>query len=129
MLSESGVHFGHFEYTAVNGQTVFSGLDDNNLFMAFDEDTVRIDVNGVTKSEGFTINDNLDTVTFTTGLNGGDFVEIFGQFNSILAEDGTPLTYDSVDGQAAPTGIRKVTILNQGAGYNSLPVAPTVTFI
>ena len=123
MLSESGVHFGHFEYTAVNGQTVFSGLDDNNLFMAFDEDTVRIDVNGVTKTEGFTINDNLDTVTFTTGLNGGDFVEIFGQFNSILAEDGTPLTYDSVDGQAAPTGIRKVTILNQGAGYNSLPVA------
>lgn len=123
ILLEGGTQYGHFEFTATNGQTIFEGLDDNGLVMSFNPDDVRVDVNGVTVTSGFSLNGPAGRVSFTSGRNNGDFIEIFSTANELLAEDESVLQLDSVDGFTSNTGIRKVKIINAGAGYRSLPIA------
>ena len=79
------LEFSQFEYTATNGQTIFSGADDNGNSLSYDSDAVSVYVNGLLlRKEDYTstsgtsvtlalaanLDDNI-TITKLTGNNIG----------------------------------------------------------
>ena len=87
ILLENGTEWGHFTFTATAGQTVFSGKDDNGSGLAFNDQDVRIDVNNVTQTSGFTVSNTV--VTFASGLNLNDVVDVYAVQNNLLFEPNT----------------------------------------
>ena len=119
VVLENATHYGQFEYTATAGQTQFgNGVRDNNgrrLF--FDDSAIRVFVNGLeqTHYDDFTFKNSV--VDFTTGLNAGDVVEIYTDFNHLLYEDGDRIQYHTT-----VSSIKQVKITSGGYGYENLPL-------
>ena len=89
LLLEGGLYWGHFEQTAVSGQTVFSGVDNFGKHILFNDYFVKVFVDGneLTWSTDFTFKN--DRITLVSALSGGERVEMFTQFNRLQYEDNT----------------------------------------
>jgi hypothetical protein len=108
-----------FEYTATNGQTTFSGLDDNNNSLAYDAGFVDVYLNGVRLIDGTDFTATSGTsIQLNTGANTGDVLSVvaFGTFtlsNQSLNDltdastggvtDSDLLVYSSANGQFEPS--------------------------
>ena len=98
------------------GQTLFNGIDDNGKRIIFNDNSVRVFVNGVEKVHYTDFTFKNDRVTFTSGQTAGHVVEIYTDFNNILYEDG-----DRIQLNTTESHIRNVTVTSTSSGYTSLP--------
>ena len=123
LLLEGGLYWGHFEQTAINGQTVFSGVDNFGKHILFNDYFVKVFVDGneLTWSTDFTFKN--DRITLVNPLSGGERVEMFTEFNRLSHEDET-----FIDGPDYPialettvANIRSVRI-KDGGQYTTPPL-------
>jgi hypothetical protein len=82
-----GASLNNFNFTAVGGQTTFTGLDDNSKPLAYTVKSIIVTLNGVTLKEGteYTANDAL-SIVLTTGATAGDDLHVVA-FKSFSADD------------------------------------------
>ena len=92
-----------------HGQTLFNGIDDNGKRIIFNDNSVRVFVNGVEKVHYTDFTFKNDRVTFTSGQTAGHVVEIYTDFNNILYEDG-----DRIQLNTTESHIRNVTVTSPG---------------
>ena len=116
LLLESGTQWGHFEFTATGGQTVFEGHDDHHQMMAFDSETVVVYQNNVKLTSGYNVYTN--KIVLSSGATLNDKIEVYAYFNNVTFEDGSVIGLDTNQ-----TEIRKVVIASEGAGYQFTPLA------
>jgi hypothetical protein len=115
LLLENIVAWGQFEVTASVGQTLFNGVDDNGNRIFFNDNIVRVFVDGLEKTRTTDFTFQNDRITFLTPLSGGELVEIYTSFNRLMYEDGTLINQETTVGN-----IRSIQI-NDGGWYNSVP--------
>jgi len=115
LLLENIVAWGQFEVTASAGQTLFNGVDDNGNRIFFNDNIVRVFVDGLEKTRTTDFTFQNDRITFLTPLSGGELVEIYTSFNRLMYEDGTLINQETTVGN-----IRSIQI-NDGGWYNSVP--------
>lgn len=82
--------YGQYEFTAEAGQTIFTGKDNYGKRLVFNNNTVQVWVDGILRQsgEGPTqyVQQN-DRITFNTGLDLGQTVDIFQEYNFLTFED------------------------------------------
>jgi len=124
---ESQTAWGAFEFTAINGQTLFNGVDNNGKTLFFNDHNVKVFINGLEKIPVTDYSFKNDRITFTVGnaMSGGEQIDVYTEFNRLLYEDGTLINLNAHG--AGPTlndgRIRQVQIQAGGAGYTSIPRA------
>ena len=71
-----------YSYTATEGQTVFTGADDNSLTLAMIVGIEIVTLNGIVLESGTDYTVTTDTLTLTSGATAGDEVNViaFGNF-------------------------------------------------
>ena len=116
ILLESGTQWGHFKFTATNGQTIFEGHDDLHQMMAFDSATVVVYKNDVKLTSGYNVFTNKIVLSSGAALN--DKIEVYAYFNNLTFEDGSVVGLDTNQ-----TEIRSIQITSPGAGYQFTPLA------
>ena len=115
-ILENKTEWGQFQITATAGQTLFNGIDDNGQRILFNDNSVKVFVNGIEKVPYTDYTFKNDRVTFTSGQTAGHVVEIYTDFNNVLYEDG-----DRIQLNTTESHIRNVVITSPGSGYTSLP--------
>ena len=115
LFQEAGTRFGYYQFTATAGQTVFSGYDNYGQQVIYEDHNRRVFVNDVEQTTGFSTQGSV--LTFNSGLSNGDQVEIYTEFMRITLEDGSPVNLETTN-----SNIRKVTLINGGRGYSTLPL-------
>ena len=116
VILENRTDIGQFEITATAGQTVFNGRDNNGKRIFFNDNSVRVFVNGIEKTPYTDYTFKNDRVTFTSGQTAGHLIEIYTDFNHLLMEDGDRIQLTSTDSR-----IRNTVITSPGTGYTKLP--------
>lgn len=116
VILENRTDIGQFEITATAGQTIFNGIDNNGKRIFFNDNSVRVFVNGVEKTPYTDYTFKNDRVTFTSGQTSGHLIEIYTDFNHLLMEDGDRIQLSTTDSK-----IRNTTITSPGTGYTKLP--------
>ncbi len=115
LFQEAGTRFGYYQFTATAGQTVFSGYDNYGQQVIYEDHNRHVFVNDVEQTTGFSTQGSI--LTFNSGLSAGDQVEIYTEYMRITLEDGSPLNLETTN-----SNIRKVTLINGGRGYSTLPL-------
>lgn len=115
LFQEAGTRFGYYQFTATAGQTVFSGYDNYGQQVIYEDHNRHVFVNDVEQTTGFSTQGSI--LTFNSGLSAGDQVEIYTEYMRILQEDGSVVNLETTN-----SNIRKVTLINKGTGYSSLPL-------
>jgi len=119
VILENRTEWGQFEITATAGQTVFGGVgntDDNGQLILFNDNSVKVFVDGIEKIPYTDYTFKNDRVTFTSGQSAGALIEIFTDFNNLILEDG-----DKIQLSTTESFIRSVVIRSPGSGYTTLP--------
>jgi hypothetical protein len=109
-----------WEFTATASQTVFGGAsvtDDYNNLVIFNDDSVRVFVDGIEKVRTADFTTNNDRVTFVSGLTVGQTVNVYLSFNSLTYEDDSPINHETATGE-----IRSV-FIKSGGSYTTVPKA------
>ena len=109
-----------WEFTAIAGQTVFGGAsvrDDYNNLVIFNDDSVRVFVDGIEKVRTTHFTTQNDRVTFESGLTVGQTVNVYLSFNSLTYEDDSPINHETATGE-----IRSV-FIQSGGNYTTVPKA------
>jgi len=107
-----------WEFTATAGQTVFGGpsvVDDYGNLVFFNDSAIQVFVDGLLSTRTLNFTSKNDRVTFLSGLNAGQTVNIYTEFNNITYEDGSIINHETATGE-----IRSVKITS-GGSYTSLP--------
>jgi hypothetical protein len=115
LFQEAGTRFGYYQFTATAGQTVFSGYDNYGNQTIYEDHNRHVFVNDVEQTTGFSTQGSV--LTFNSGLGAGDQVEIYTEYMRILQEDGSVINLETTN-----SNIRKITLINKGTGYSSLPL-------
>ena len=115
LFQEAGTRFGYYQFTATAGQTVFSGYDNYGQQVIYEDHNRHVFVNDVEQTTGFSTQGSV--LTFNSGLSAGDQVEIYTEYMRVLQEDGSVINLETTN-----SNIRKVTMINNGTGYSSLPL-------
>jgi len=115
LFQEAGTRFGYYQFTATAGQTVFSGYDNYGQQVIYEDHNRHVFVNDVEQTTGFSTQGSV--LTFNSGLSNGDQVEIYTEYMRITLEDGSPVNLETTN-----SNIRKVTLINGGRGYSTLPI-------
>jgi len=109
-----------WEFTATASQTLFGGpaaKDDYGNLVIFNDDQVRVFVDGIEKVRATDFTTSNDRVTFVAGLTVGQTVNVYLSFNSLTYEDDTPINHETATGE-----IRSV-FIQSGGSYTSVPTA------
>jgi len=130
IVLENATYWGQFEIHAeTNGQTLFGGpgvKDVNGRYIVFNDNQIDVYVDGVLQVKSAYTSQN-DRVTFTSGLNAGQIVEIYTQYNRLLNENGSVINYDGYIDSATNTlvsndgRIRSIQINDGGVGFTKPP--------
>lgn len=110
--------FGQYVFTADAGQTLFQGRDDNGKRLAFNDNTVQVWVDEILRREDdgvYGYAQKNDRITFNNGLQAGQVVDIYHEYNYLVYEDGRSInlendsillngTLDFVSGSVTVTG-------------------------
>ena len=119
--------YGQFEFTATAGQTLFTGKDNHGFNLIFNDEKVRVFVDGIEYARsdavlGYTRKN--DRIVLNTPLVGGETVDIYQEFNNLTYEDGTRINLETTDSR-----IRTINIHNGGHGYRTVPKVYTGGYI
>lgn len=129
IVLENATYWGQFEIHAdTNGQTLFGGpgvKDVHGRYIVFNDNQIDVYVDGILQAKSAYTSQN-DRVTFTSGLNAGQVVEIYTQYNRLLNEDGNVINYDGYDDGTGTIvsndgRIRSLQLNSGGVGFTKPP--------
>ena len=113
-----------FDYTASQGQTAFTGADDDSKTLAFTDGQIEVFVNGILMDESDFSTSNGNTVTLASAANLNDIVSITALQTDIPNSDYVPATGGTFSGDV-DFGSNKITYANLYNNLSDLPSAST----
>ena len=113
-----------FDYTASQGQTAFTGADDDGKTLAFTDGQIEVFVNGILMDESDFSTSNGNTVTLASAANLNDIVSITALQTDIPNSDYVPATGGTFSGDV-DFGANKITYANLYNNLSDLPSAST----
>ena len=113
-----------FDYTASQGQTAFTGADDDGKTLAFTDGQIEVFVNGILMDESDFSTSNGNTVTLASAANLNDIVSITALQTDIPNSDYVPATGGTFSGDV-DFGSNKITYANLYNNVSDLPSAST----
>ena len=113
-----------FDYTASQGQTAFTGADDDGKTLGFTDGQIEVFVNGILMDESDFSTSNGNTVTLASATNLNDIVSITALQTDIPNSDYVPATGGTFSGDV-DFGSNKITYANLYNNVSDLPSAST----
>ena len=113
-----------FDYTASQGQTAFTGTDDDGKTLGFTDGQIEVFVNGILMDESDFSTSNGNTVTLASAANLNDIISITALQTDIPNSDYVPATGGTFTGDV-DFGSNKITYANLYAHLSDLPSAST----
>jgi len=113
-----------FDYTASQGQTAFTGADDDGKTLAFRDGQIEVHVNGILMDESDFSTSNGNTVTLASAANLNDIINITSLQTDIPNSDYVPASGGTFTGDV-DFGSNKITYANLYNNLSDLPSAST----
>ena len=113
-----------FDYTATQGQTAFTGADDDGKVLAFTVGQIEVYVNGILMDDSDFTTTGTGTVTLATAANLNDVINIVSFETNIPDSNYVPATGGTFSGDV-DFGANKITYANVYAQLSDLPSAST----
>ena len=111
-----------FDYTATQGQTAFTGADDDGKVLAFTTGQINVFVNGILMDESDFTTTGTGTVTLASAANLNDVISIVSFESNIPDNDYVPATGGTFTGNVTHTGA----FTSQGIDDNANATAITI---
>lgn len=99
-----------FDYTATQGQTAFTGADDDGKTLGFTDGQMEVFVNGILMDESDFSTSNGNTVTLASAANLNDIISIVAMQTDIPNSDYVPISGGTFTGNITHSG----TVTNSG---------------
>ena len=116
IILEGATVWGQYEYTAIAGDPIISGKDNNGNFIVFNDESVEVYNNGILLTPITDYTHKNDRVILVTPPSGGELIEIYTRKMRLLMEDGDPVQQETVNSE-----IRSIKIKSPGGGYKQIP--------
>ena len=113
-----------FDYTATQGQTAFTGADDDGKVLAFTVGQIEVYVNGILMDDSDFTTTGTGTVTLATAANLNDVINIVSFETNIPDSNYVPATGGTFSGDV-DFGANKITYANKYDNLADLPSAST----
>ena len=113
-----------FDYTATQGQTAFTGADDDGKVLAFTVGQIEVYVNGILMDDSDFTTTGTGTVTLATAANLNDVINIVSFETNIPDSNYVPATGGTFSGDV-DFGANKITYANVYSQLSDLPSAST----
>ena len=113
-----------FDYTATQGQTAFTGADDDGKVLAFTVGQIEVYVNGILMDDSDFSTSNGNTVTLATAANLNDVINIVSFETNIPDSNYVPASGGTFTGDV-DFGSNKITYANKYDNLADLPSAST----
>ena len=113
-----------FDYTATQGQTAFTGADDDGKILNFTVGQIEVYVNGILMDDSDFTTTGTGTVTLATAANLNDVINIVSFETNIPDSNYVPATGGTFSGDV-DFGANKITYANIYAQLSDLPSAST----
>jgi len=111
-----------FDFTATQGQTAFTGADDDGKTLGFTDGQVSVYVNGILMDESDYTTSGSNTVTLTSAANLNDIISIVALQTDIPNSDYVPATGGTFSGDVTFDGA----FTSQGIDDNATSTAMTL---
>ena len=113
-----------FDYTATQGQTAFTGADDDGKVLAFTVGQIEVYVNGILMDDSDFTTTGTGTVTLASAANLNDVINIVSFESNIPDNDYVPASGGTFTGNVTHSGTvtNSSTVTNSGAVTNSSTV-------
>ena len=98
-----------FDFTATQGQTAFTGADDDSKTLGFTDGQIEVYVNGILMDESDFTTSNGNTVTLVSAANLNDIISIVALQTDIPNSDYVPASGGTFSGNVAMSGTLGVT--------------------
>ena len=102
-----------FDFTATQGQTAFTGADDDSKTLGFTDGQIEVYVNGILMDESDFTTSNGNTVTLASAANLNDIISIVALQTDIPNSDYVPISGGTFNG--AVTASNGLTVDDDGA--------------
>ena len=102
-----------FDFTATQGQTAFTGADDDSKTLGFTDGQIEVYVNGILMDESDFTTSNGNTVTLASAANANDIISIVAMQTDIPNSDYVPISGGTFTG--AVTASNGLTVDDDGA--------------
>jgi hypothetical protein len=93
-----------FDFTATQGQTAFTGADDDGKTLGFTAGQVSVYVNGILMDDSDYTASNGNTITLTSAANASDIISVVALQTDIPNSDYVPATGGTFSGAVTHTG-------------------------
>ena len=93
-----------FDFTATQGQTAFTGADDDSKTLGFTDGQIEVYVNGILMDESDFTTSNGNTVTLASAANLNDIISIVAMQTDIPNSDYVPASGGTFTGAVTHTG-------------------------
>ena len=113
-----------FDYTATQGQTAFTGADDDGKVLAFTVGQIEVYVNGILMDDSDFTTTGTGTVTLATAANLNDVINIVSFETNIPDSNYVPASGGTFTGDV-DFGSNKITYANLYNDLSDLPSAST----
>ena len=113
-----------FDYTASQGQTAFTGADDDGKVLAFTAGQINVFVNGIFMDDSDFTTTGTGTVTLASAANLNDVISIVSFESNIPDNDYVPASGGTFSGDV-DFGSNKITYANLYNNLSDLPSAST----
>ena len=113
-----------FDYTASQGQTAFTGADDDGKVLAFTTGQINVFVNGIFMDDSDFTTTGTGTVTLASAANLNDVISIVSFESNIPDNDYVPASGGTFSGDV-DFGANKITYANLYNNLSDLPSAST----
>lgn len=111
-----------FDFTATQGQTAFTGADDDNKTLGFTDGQINVYVNGILMDDSDYSTSGSNTVTLSAAANANDVISVVALQTDIPNSDYVPATGGTFSGDVAFTG----EFTSQGIDDNATSTAMTL---
>jgi len=93
-----------FDFTASQGQTAFTGVDDDGKTLGFTDGQISVYVNGILMDDSDYTTSNSNTVTLTAAANASDIISVVALQTDIPNSDYVPATGGTFSGDVEING-------------------------
>nr|BDD47258.1 hypothetical protein 7 [bacterium] len=104
-----------FDFTATQGQTAFTGADDDGKTLGFTEGQINVYVNGILMDDSDYSTSGSNTVTLSSAANANDIISVVALQTDIPNSDYVPATGGTFSGAVTFDGDISGDIRNSGA--------------
>ena len=111
-----------FDYTSTQGQTAFTGADDDNKTLGFTDGQIEVFVNGILMDESDFTTSNGNTVTLASAANLNDVISIVAMQTDIPNSDYVPISGGTFTGAVTVNGAFTSIGIDDNADANSITI-------